>query len=90
MSHKSITLAKPVCNSIQRKKYYNFSLIGIKSYTYQKYRSQKGCYESDFQRWVLYRRQISQGGPQILRGRTLDGWPERKRVEGLLAELRSF
>lgn len=59
MSHKSITLAKPVCNGIQRKKYYNFSLIGKKSYTYQKYRSQKGCYESDLQRWVLYRRQLS-------------------------------
>lgn len=27
---------------------------------------------------------------QILRGRTLDGWPEGKRVQGLLAELRSF
>lgn len=65
MSHKSITLAKPVCNDIQRKKDSIFSLEGKKSFTYQMYRSQKRCCE---------RRQLSQGGSQILRVRTRDGW----------------
>lgn len=32
----------------------------------------QGCYESDLQSWILFRRQLSQGGLQTLWGRTLD------------------